>query len=278
MPDQSNDNKSKKEKDEELRATLREAHDLGSRMAYKGRELTTLGQYIVDWVDITKDAIPLIDTSRGLTSLNDSWKNTNNSVGWMVNHLDQIDPHALSSTSTASALTSVLTVPIVIGSTVASPVDYKNAERIAMRIEEQTTKSHDRDAVLSLLKLLRIDSRQGGKRSASEQLQTAFNAFESTVDTSTPALTSLIPMRECILQTIDVLLRKRNHQEITKSTADKVKSILVQIKRDSVSEEQIETLAKQCKEILDEKLSPSKNTVLSRSEWQHSLTAVKRQV
>ena len=273
MSDQSSDSKSKKEKDEELCETLREAHDLGSRLASKGRELTAAGQYIVDWVDITKESMSLIDTIQGLIFLNNSWKNTNNCVGWTVNHLDQIDLYALSSASAGSALSSVLIVPIDIGSTSMSSADSESVERIAMRIEEQTTKSHDKDSVLSLMGLLHIDSRQGGKRSAPEQLETAYNAFELTVDTSTPALTSLIPMRECMLQTIDVLLKKRNRQERTTGTAGKVKSVLEQLKRASVSEERIETLARQCKEILDKRLSPSKDAVVTRSEWLHSLAA-----
>ena len=121
-----------------------------------------------------------------------------------------------------------------------------------------------------LIQSLQLDSLQKGKRSPLQQLETAYKAFEITFDTSTPSLTSLIPMRECILQIIDILLKNRKRQEKMTSTSRKVTSILIQLKRDSVSEKFIEDLAIQCKDILDNRLSPSKNTTVTRLQWQQS--------
>ncbi len=271
MNELSSNSNSKKKIDYELQDTLSEAHSLGSELSEKGRELTAAGQYIMDWVDITKEAIPLIDTNQGLMLANDSWKNTNSYVCQTMNHLNLIDINAVSSTSTGSALTTILNIPDVLNSKVEASAHSESAECIFKHIEEQTTKSHEKDALVSLIQSLQLDSLQKGKRSSLQQLETAYKAFEITVDTSTPSLTSLIPMRECILQIIDILLKNRKRQEKTTSTSRKVTSILIQLKRDSVSEKLIEDLAIQCKDILDNRLSPSKNTTVTRLQWQKSL-------
>lgn len=128
MNDLSSDSNSKNEIDYELRDTLSEAHSLGSELSKKGRELTAAGQYIIDWVHITEEAITLIDANQKLMLVNDSWKNTNNYVGQTMNHLDLIDINAVSSTSTGSALTSILYIPDVLDSKVEASAHSESAE------------------------------------------------------------------------------------------------------------------------------------------------------
>jgi hypothetical protein len=146
-----------------------------------------------------------------------------------------------------------------------------NTRRISRRIEEQVNKSHEKSNVVSLMKSLDLNISYTDKRSPLEQFETSYSAFESTVDSSTPAITSLIPMRECILQTIAALLAKRKYQEKAGKPKDKVVSILNQLKRDSVSFDLIRDLSMKSEDILHKHLSSSKQQKISRSEWQNML-------
>ncbi len=271
MTNPPSDEESDKQKQQDVLNTLNEAKNLGSRLSGKGRELVAAGQNVADWAEITKEAISLIDTQQGLVTINNSWKNTNIQMDLALNHLDQIDISVVSSTSTGSAITSLLTVPIIIGSEPGASGENFSDSPLAEHIAEQTRKAQDKEVVAELMIGLKLDSTRIGKRTPLEQLETAYKAFEITVDDSVPAVTSLIPLRECILQTIDILLKKRKHQEKASNSVDKVTSILRQLKRDSIPEQLMEELALQCKEILDRSLSPAKEAKIPRSQWRHYL-------
>ncbi len=257
--------------DRELRETLDQASDLGNRLLHKGRELSAAGQYIVDWVDITRAAIPLTDSPQDLLAVNRSWHSMNSYVCNTLEHIDRIDITSLNSTSTASALTSVLTLPIYVASRTETSPQNTDAQQVARSIEELASRSREKEAVVELMQALKLDSAPSGRRSPVEQLETSYRAFEVAVDSSNPSLTSLIPMRECILQTIAILLKKRNRQEKMHGTEEKVTSIFRQLKRTSVPEELISTLSAQCKDILDNRLSSSKNLKVARLDWHHTL-------
>ena len=254
-------------KNEELRQTLDKAYDLGNRLANKGRELSSVGQYITDWVEITREALPLISSTKELNAVKKSWVSTTVFVGQTLDRLNEIDIGAISSTSAASALTSVISLP-----SLSTPSKTAEVQSVAKRIEELTNRSHEKQSVVSLMKSLDLDTSLASKRSPLEQLETSYKAFEATVDSGTPALTSLIPMRECILETIAILLTKRKHQEKARNTKDKVRSILNQLKRDSICIDLINDLSIQCGDILHKDLSSSKQLKILRSEWQHALT------
>ena len=77
----SSDGDSNQLKNEELRQTIDKAYDLGNRLAKKGRELSSVGQYITDCVEITREAMPLISNAQELNAVKKSWISTTVFVG-----------------------------------------------------------------------------------------------------------------------------------------------------------------------------------------------------
>ncbi len=134
----------------EVQSTLDQAKTLGDRLVDKGRELAAAGQYIIDCVGITEEAIPLVGARQGLHDVNNSWKAANIYLSGTMSRLDQIDLAAIASTSAGSALTSVLNIPIVTATATATCSDIRDTERIATRIKEQITRSGEKETVQAL--------------------------------------------------------------------------------------------------------------------------------
>jgi hypothetical protein len=109
-----------------------------------------------------------------------------------------------------------------------------------------------------------FDKVPSGRLSPVDQFITAHNEFRVGASTRGQATSWLIPMRECILSVLALLPQKRPVQEETKGTIEKVMSICKQVGRVGFEAGHFETLSSECRTILDEELSPSKQEAQAR--------------
>ena len=128
---------------------------------------------------------------------------------------------------------------------------------------------------LLLLRQFGLNKAPIGKKSSVELFETAWAAFEKPVTPDDPDITSLLPIRQCINETIKALIQLRPFQEPAGSQYDKVVSIGKQLKHDGISVDEIKSLAhiwyqKEGKGLVD-KLSGSKDIKITREEWRSSL-------
>ena len=131
--------------------------------------------------------------------------------------------------------------------------------------------------VRDLLLSFGLDRAQPAKKSCLELFDAAHAAYSQPASPDIPASTSLIPMRECIQEALDSLLRRRPSQEQTGSSEKaKVRSVARQLRRQGVAAETIDGWGDEWHRLNDEALSGSKRAALSREEWTLRLMASTR--
>ncbi len=134
------------------------------------------------------------------------------------------------------------------------------------RLRQVVDRVVGKEELIPLMKRFGLDRPYPGRRSPTEQLDIAWAAFLNPVTSNSPAHTSLVPMRECIEQTILSLLDRRPRREEAKSWGNKIVSIENQLSRDEISRNQIESLVTDW-ETLEPLLSGSKRNVVTRENW-----------
>ncbi len=122
------------------------------------------------------------------------------------------------------------------------------------------------DEVRALLLSFGLDLRPPGDRSCVELFDVARQAYGAPIGGENPSMTSLLPIRECIRQTINGLMQRRPAQEAAGSELAKIRSIGRQLKRQGVSDDFIDDLAEKWHKLNDD-LSGSKNAAVTRGEW-----------
>jgi len=253
-----------------LSSTIKKSTDIGNELIEKGREFTAAGQNIVDWAQLTGDAVKLLHNANELDSISNTWEHFNHQIHPAMQEVYRANP----SWFTCSAGTSVLSSALNLLSYFRGAKDETGESSFAMisnRIKELSQRSNEKDNVIKLLKKQRLDVCRGKNKSPLEQFITAHEAFENVVDDSIPAITSLIPMRECLHRCLAELLRRRDRQERVKGCDKKIESILLQQKKNRIDTETIRSIAIQGKGIIEEKLTSSKQEKISRMEWQNYL-------
>jgi hypothetical protein len=149
-----------------------------------------------------------------------------------------------------------------------APDDVKHRARpAAEHLAAVVDRYSGRDRVASLMEQFGLDVPTAGQSSPLAQFDTAWAAFERPVKGESPAVTSLIPMREAVNHMLASLLRRRPTQEPAKRPEDKLASIGRQLARDGVSLSEIQRLGSRTKSLLDE-LSGYKSRTASRPQWQ----------
>lgn len=124
------------------------------------------------------------------------------------------------------------------------------------------------EKIRNLLCKLHLDNAPIGKLSPLTLFDTAVNAYNSPVSDDSPAISSLLPLRESISTSIEILLRFRPKQEKTGSSdKEKIISIGKQLKKDITSSAMVSKWAEEWHKINDEDLSDSKKAHISRDEW-----------
>ena len=256
---------------EEVARLIRKSRRKSRDIVERASDLLQWSQYMADLSDASDKVVQYPSPSRI------DWENTIGS--WQ--HLNEQQDNILASIGPVS-----IERVISSGSAVAyAMTDFAKPDNLIRNVSiekreearsaaEQLGQVIDRlankDRVLSLLRQFGLTSAVPTKKSPAELFEIAWAAFGKPVTQSSPVVTSLIPMRECINATIAALLRRRPKQEPAKSRPDKIVSIGSQLARDGISPADIESLADRWTKLVDE-LSGSKQKDCSREEWQASL-------
>lgn len=244
-------------------------------------EITRLGGNIVQWgqeiVDLSEASARVLQypppagfvwetTVAAWQHLNDQQKTV---VGGLM-HI--VDSWVTASGSAAAYSMTHFANPSTIVS--SAPLEKQDAARAdAEHLGQVLDRLADKESALGLLRQFGLDKATPGKKSPVELFETAWAAFEKPVTATSPIITSLIPMRECIRGTIETLLRHRRKQEVAKNEHTKIMSIGMQLAHDGTQQAEIESWAVRWSReggLLAE-LSGSKDADFSREKWQSSL-------
>ncbi len=115
------------------------------------------------------------------------------------------------------------------------------------------------------IKRIELNNSASGRRNPLLLLNDAQDAFLRPPSEHTNPTAVLIPLREAIESSIAILLKKRPQQEKTRNISSKIHSIAKQLKYDSITESDIDTLANESEKIKDI-LSSAKQNSFSRDE------------
>jgi len=247
----------------------------------KGVEITKLGGSIVQWgqeiADLSEASSRVIrypaPSGFGWESAIDAWQHLNQQQDSVLGSLRRFDspPVTTSGSTAAYSMASFTGSPAFIAGVQPDRRDAARAD--AELLGQVLDRLADKESVLSLLRHFGLDKAVFGKKDAAQMFETSWAAFERPVTDSSPVITSLVPVRECIKETIEGFLRRRPKQEATKNERAKILSIGSQLAFDAVGSVEIESLASRWSDkgqLLDE-LSRSKDADWSREEWQSVL-------
>ena len=151
-----------------------------------------------------------------------------------------------------------------------APGQHDEAHAAAKQVFAVIDRLPFKQKAVDLLHKFGLDTAAGGKKSPVDHFAAAWAAFERPVATGSVAITSLIPMRQCIDSVVAELIRRRPEQEQIKPRADKIKFIGRQLARDGIRATVIQSLNERYGKLHDE-LSSAKEAALSREEWRASL-------
>ena len=204
-----------------------------------------------------------------------SWQNVNKQADVILANFDaiQVKPVLASGSGAAYVMVEFArpNVPV--------RTEYINKQAEARNASEQLgqviDKAASKDKALALLRQFGFDKASAGKKSPIELFEIAWAAFERPVPTSSPVITSLIPIRECIRETIEALINRRPTQEPTGSNYRKVISIGNQLRAGGISMNDVINLAERWGREggrgLVDILSGSKDIDTTREEWRSLL-------
>jgi hypothetical protein len=80
----------------------------------------------------------------------------------------------------------------------------------------------NKESVSALLKQFDLDKAIYAKKSPLELFEIAWAAFEKPVTDHVPEITSLVPIRECIMETVETLLRRRQSRNLPRMNMAKL--------------------------------------------------------
>jgi hypothetical protein len=149
---------------------------------------------------------------------------------------------------------------------ISEPQEYTATQVARNRLRSVIDQSINRDELIALMRTLGLDKAYPNERSAVDQFQIAWAAYNMPLTQGSPVNTSLVPMRESIETAINCLLRRRPKQEPAKSRRDKIVSIGHQVAIDSMVDRDLISWADQWDQ-LEPLLSGSKKGAYSRDEW-----------
>lgn len=255
----------------EFNKKLDESIEKGRKLSNAGRGLTESGQYIVDFSQSVQNIIQYIKPVNRIEELITNWDILN---GQIDSALDSINSGVSPVINSTSGSVTVISSDVFSyeNMRIYVPCDcLDKAEQAVDEINQISKRIADKKQVASIMREFNLDKPFPGEKSPLELFLTAHNAFEIPVNNDDPVGTSLIPIRESINSLISHLLRERPNQEPCKNEIEKIKSIGKQLKKESLAENVIISLADQWHLMKNEELSPSKNKLISRKEWQYRL-------
>jgi len=268
-----NSRKTKKEPDRinELKEKIDNTEKAGKEIVIKGREFVRFGQNIVDLSQTYREALHVYTPSSQLKE--------------MISHFNLLDKESNQLISQANALITPATSSSSGTATIAlidlyDPEEFKDnlsnscleeAQKKSDELHEIANREVNKQEVIDLMKSFDLDKAYHGEKCPLEFFVIAHNAFEMPIQEKNPSITSLIPIRSCINQFIEYLLKRRPQQEKCKGIEQKILSIGYQLRNDSLPLEVINSWAKQATKIVREELSPSKQKEMTRKDWKNRL-------
>ncbi len=226
-------------------------------------------QSVIDAAEVTSPMIRFIKP-KNAEGLLDIWSATHDQTSYIAQTLEAVsgDTDAVGSSASLSiARTSAIYIPG------RFHVDAPGFENAWKPFEAYASRTELRDEVQSLLLDFGLDIPQyPGDRSPLEQFNTAHEAYLMPIDNTDPAITSLIPLRECIHSVLDgLLLRRPNPMKVKKNQKAKVVSIGMQLKHDSLPDDIINEWADEWHDLNTGDLSRAKRKVIDREDWLYRL-------
>ena len=237
------------------------------RIEDKSRQISIYAQSTNDMVEAGANVIKYINPSGFKWGpMVQSLQNLNEQDDMILGDLDSISIPSATASGTAVAYSMT---PLTEPSYFVSFVSFDKKEHAlsaSHKLEQVLNKEADKNKVLPLLEKYGLATAPHGKKSPVELFETGWAAFESPVTSTSPAVTSLIPIRECINKTIEALLSRRPMQEKAKSEKDKILSICNQLAWNTSQKSAHQLLADQWHTLNDE-LSGSKEKNFDRDTW-----------
>ena len=260
-----------REEREELIELMRNAAAKGKEISGYGSDLQRYGQNLIDFVGAGIPCMEYPMENRPPEPLRQAWLYANDEADTLLSGLGSISPPLIQSSTDATS-----------GTVIGAMADYANpgkfvtlvpkeyearAKQDSERLRSVFNRAAEKAKVLELLCRCGLTSpNRTGLASPTELYKTAWAAYEKPATTTNPASTSLIPMRECINETVDALLRRRPRIEEAGRQEAKIRSIGKQLARDGVPVHIIDSLADR-RSTLNSKLSDAKTAKHSRDMW-----------
>jgi len=256
---------------DEVQRLIREANNNSRELFKHASNYVRFAQYVADLSDASVEAVTLtVPGKLDWTPFAEPWQRLNALQNELLANMQVLPTEVyMSSGSTAAYAMTGLANPNYIVNIV--PDDKKDQARSAAeKLGHVIDQSINKDDILTLMDQFGFSNGIPGKKSPIEQFQIAWAAFEQPVRESNPVSTSLIPIRECIDDSIAVLIQRRPRQEPAKSWEDKIASIGDQLARNGITPTDISLWIGHWDKLLN-KLSGAKHDILSREEWRATL-------
>ncbi len=269
----SADDQSKDEVERLIRETNSNSRELFKRASSYARS----AQYVADLSDASEKVVTSAEARKlDWAPLAEPWRRLNEQQNRLLTNMQVLPTEVfMSSGSTAAyAMTGFANPNYIIN--IVSDDKKDEACSAAEKLGQVIDQSINKDDILALMDQFGLSSGILGKKSPTEQFRTAWAAFEQPVRENNPIITSLIPMRECIEDSIEALMRRRPTQEAAKSWEAKITSIGNQLVRNGITSADTSLWARHWagppKELgLVSRLSGAKHDILSREEWRAML-------
>lgn len=264
---------SDKKPEDELSEEIKRAKENGAKILKLGREFTQKGQEIVDLADVTLPITGYVCHTSYFEEVLDSWQTLNLRSKDIINGLFALNENASILSGTTGSIAYGSSDALMNESLFAliAPEYHDQAKKDINNFFSYIGRPEVRQSLTTLFYEFGLEKSVGVKKSPLEMLELAYSAYENPVSDSSPVITSLIPIRECIQMVIDYLLKQRPDQEKARNIRAKVQSIGTQLKRDGISNDDINTWANQLEKLIDQ-LSEAKQTKLPRDEWERRLS------
>ena len=254
---------STKKKDEVSRL-LQEADKACSGVEKIGQELSQSGRLARDVIDCVGKVVNSVEEDSDLSP--DEWGRLKSPLEGLHNQavrVQQFDYRAFTSTASGTGLSMVT----VIGQlNRPGPAPFQYAVKSAVSGVYAIFARQDLlSEIVQRLAQLGLERRYGNKQTAIEQLQDAKAAIEGPTHGEGVPVAILIPLRECIQNLLEELLRRRRKQEAARGFKTKILSIMNQCGRAGLAQDHFLRLAEDGYELID-RLSGGKDQAMSRAE------------
>ena len=260
------------QKKAELEKLMRERAIKAQNNIKFAQDLQSSEQQIIDISQASQKLLKFPVGTADLTALVNEWQQSNLSADKISS---SFKPILVSTLASGTAGVTFSTISLLKEDYTYLPQNQReHAQTAQNELRIIIANPQHKEEVVNLINNLNLNIGASGRKSALQQFEAAWAAYEMPVTSDLPINTSLIPIREAVNTTINELLFRRPKQEPTKNEQSKIISIGNQLAQEGISKSTIESWALKWgkpQEGLLDKLSGAKNNDLPRTEWQNLL-------